>query len=122
MRSVAELDNFRKRTALEKAQMEDNMKVSIIEQILPIADSINSARSMDIEAIEPLYSQMKDVFEKMGVTEILALGEEFDPNLHNAIMHGDDDSKPKNVIVEEFAKGYRLGDRVIRHSLVKVVN
>ena len=102
--------------------MEDSMKVSIIEQILPIADSVISAMKMDIEVIGPLYSQMTDVFAKLGVTEIEAVGQEFDPNLHNAIMHEEDDSKGKNLVVEEFAKGYKLGDRVIRHSLVKVVN
>ena len=122
LRSVAELDNFRKRTALEKVQTATNMKAEIIEQFLPVADSIISAMKMNVEGIEPLYSQLNDVFAKLGVTEIEAVGCEFNPNLHNAIMHEEDKAKGKNLIAEEFSKGYKLGDRVIRHSLVKVVN
>ena len=119
---MAELDNFRKRTALEKVQMSSNMKVEIISELLPIADSIISAMKMNAEGIEPLYQQLNDVFTKLGVSEIEAIDCEFDPNLHNAVMHEQDETKSKNLIVEEFSKGYKLEDRVIRHSLVKVVN
>ena len=122
LRSVAELDNFRKRTSQEKSQIAENMKVEIISELLPLADSIISAMKMNVEGIEPLYSQLNDIFAKLGIAEIKAEGCEFDPNLHNAIMHEDDETKGKNLIIEEFSRGYKFGDRVIRHSLVKVVN
>ena len=122
LRSVAELDNFRKRTTIEKAQIADNAKADIIAELLPIADSILSAVNMNVEGIEPVYAQLQEVFGKLGVQEIQAVDNEFNPNLHNAIMHIEDSSKVKNLCLEEFQKGYIMGDKVIRHSLVKVVN
>ena len=122
LRSVAELDNFRKRTAIEKACIAENVKIEVISELLPIADSIVSARKMDAVGIGPIYNQLNDVFAKLGVAEIEAVGKEFDPNLHNAIMHEEDESKAANLVIEEFSKGYKLGNKVIRHSLVKVVN
>jgi len=108
---------------MEKAQLEDSIKIDVVVQVLPIMDSVLSAMKMDIEVIEPLYQQLTEIFAKMGVTETPAVGCEFDPNLHNAVMHEEDENnKEKNIITEEFAKGYKLGDRIIRHSLVKVVN
>ena len=123
LRSVAELDNFRRRSIIEKAQIADNAKIEIITQLLPIADSIQSALKMNVEGSEAIYQQIKDAFTKLGVTEIEAVGKPFNPNLHNAIMHEEDHkNKHKNIITDEFQKGYALGDKVIRPSLVKVVN
>jgi len=122
LRAVAELENFRKRTAVEKAQIADNAKADIVTELLPLADSIASAMGMNIQAIEPLNLQLTDIFASLGITEIEALGTQFDPALHNAIMHEQDETKEANLITEEFQKGYQLEDKVIRHSLVKVVN
>jgi len=122
LRSVAELDNFRKRTTQEKAQISENAKAEIITELLPIFDSISSAVNMGSKEIQPINAQLQEVFAKLGVQEIDALDKEFNPNLHNAIMHEQDEKKGKNLVVEELQKGYIMGDRVIRHSLVKVVN
>ena len=122
LRSVAELDNFRKRTTQEKAMISDNAKVEIITELLPIFDSISSAVGMGSKEIEPINAQLQEIFTKLGVQEIETIDKEFNPNLHNAIMHAEDSSKGKNLVTEELQKGYIMGDRVIRHSLVKVVN
>jgi len=78
---------------------------------------------MNVEGSEAIYQQMKDAFSKLGIKEIEAVGKQFNPNLHNAIMYEEDSkNKHKNIITEEFQKGYKIGDKVIRPSLVKVVN
>ena len=128
MRTLAEYDNYRKRTIKEKETIYPEAKAIVIEKILPVVDNFNraleSAENKDAfyEGIVMLKKQLDDTLASLGVEEIKAVGEEFNPELHNAVMHIDDEEQGENVIVEEFQKGYKIGDRVIRHSMVKVAN
>lgn len=131
MRNMAEFDNFRKRSEKEKAQMFDIGAKSIIEKMLPIIDNFERGLSAISEkekessfaqGIELIYKQLVNALEDMGVKPIDAVGKEFDPALHNAVMHGEDDSLGENIVSDEFQKGYTYRDMVIRHSMVKVVN
>ncbi len=131
MRTMAEFDNFRKRTEKEKSQMYDIGVKSVIEKLLPIVDNfergLGALTEMDKEnafaqGMEMIYKQLINTFEEIGVKQIEALGKEFDPALHNAVMHGEDDSMGENIISDEFQKGYIYRDIVVRHSMVKVVN
>ena len=128
MRTLAEYDNYRKRTIKEKETIYPEAKAIVVEKILPIVDNFNraleSAENKDAfyEGIVMLKKQLDDTLTSLGVEEIKAVGEEFNPELHNAVMHIDDEEQSENVIVEEFQKGYKIGDRVIRHSMVKVAN
>ena len=128
MRTLAEYDNYRKRTIKEKESIYPEAKAVVIEKFLPIMDNfqraIDSAENKDgfYEGVVMLKKQMDDVLTALGVEEIKSVGETFNPELHNAVMHIDDEEAGENVIVEEFQKGYKIGDRVIRHSMVKVAN
>jgi molecular chaperone GrpE len=131
MRNMAEFDNFRKRTEKEKAQMYDIGAKSIIEKLLPIVDNFERGlgaitekdkESAFAQGIEMIYKQLTNALEEIGVKQIEAIGKEFDPAFHNAVMHGEDESLGENIISEEFQKGYIYRDLVIRHSMVKVVN
>lgn len=128
MRTLAEYDNYRKRTIKEKESIYPEAKAVVVEKFLPVMDNfqraLDSAENKDAfyEGIVMLKKQMDDVLNALGVEEIAAVGEAFNPELHNAVMHVDDDAQGENVIVEEFQKGYRIGDRVVRHSMVKVAN
>ena len=128
MRTLAEYDNYRKRTIKEKESIYPEAKAVVIEKFLPVMDNfqraIDSAENKDgfYEGIVMLKKQMDDVLTALGVEEIKSVGEEFNPEFHNAVMHVDDDEQGENVIVEEFQKGYKIGERVIRHSMVKVAN
>ena len=128
MRTLAEYDNYRKRTIKEKETIYPEAKAIVIEKILPVVDNFNraleSAENKDAfyEGIVMLKKQLDDTLASLGVEEIKAVGEEFNPELHNAVMHIDDEAQGENVVVEEFQKGYKIGDRVIRHSMVKVAN
>ena len=128
MRTLAEYDNYRKRTIKEKESIYPEAKAVVIEKFLPVMDNfqraIDSAENKDgfYEGVVMLKKQMDDVLTALGVEEIKSVGEEFNPELHNAVMHIDDEEQGENVIVEEFQKGYKIGDRVIRHSMVKVAN
>ena len=128
MRTLAEYDNYRKRTIKEKETIYPEAKAIVIEKFLPIIDNfaraLESAEQKDAfyEGIVMLKKQIDDIFTALGVEEIKATGEEFNPELHNAVMHIDDEAQGENIIVEEFQKGYKIGDRVIRHSMVKVAN
>lgn len=131
MRNMAEFDNFRKRSEKEKAQMFDIGAKSIIEKILPIIDNFERGlgaisekerESSFAQGIELIYKQLVNAMDEMGVKPIDAVGKEFDPALHNAVMHGEDDSLGENIVSDEFQKGYTYRDMVIRHSMVKVVN
>ena len=128
MRTLAEYDNYRKRTIKEKETIYPEAKAIVIEKILPIVDNFSRALESDenkdafYEGIVMLKKQLDDALASLGVEEIKAVGEEFNPELHNAVMHIDDEDQGENVIVEEFQKGYKIGDRVIRHSMVKVAN
>lgn len=130
-RQMAEFDNFRKRTEKEKAQMFETGAKNIIEKILPVVDNFERGLAAIPEAdkgnafaegMEKIYKQMITVLEEAGVSAIEAVGQEFDPNLHNAVMHVDDEEVGENIVVEEFQKGYKYRDSVVRHSMVKVAN
>ncbi len=128
MRTLAEYDNYRKRTIKEKESIYPEAKAVVIEKFLPVMDNfqraIDSAENKDgfYEGVVMLKKQMDDVLTTLGVEEIKSVGEAFNPEFHNAVMHIDDEEQGENVIVEEFQKGYKIGDRVIRHSMVKVAN
>ena len=128
MRTLAEYDNYRKRTIKEKESIYPEAKAVVVEKFLPVMDNferaLDSAENKDAfyDGIVMLKKQMDDVLAALGVEEIKAVGETFNPELHNAVMHIDDEEQGENIIVEEFQKGYRIGDRVVRHSMVKVAN
>ena len=130
-RLAAEFDNFRKRTIKEKDEIFKNATSSLIEAFLPVMDSMEMAKaSVDDNAekadlkkgIELIYRQFSEVLDKLDIDEIECLGEEFDPEMHNAIMHIEDEKYGENEVVEVLQKGYIFKDKVIRHSLVKVAN
>lgn len=131
IRSMAEFDNFRKRSEKEKAQMFEVGAKDIIEKILPVVDNFerglgvvteDEKSSAFVQGIEKIYKQLVDVLEAAGVKPIEAVGKEFDPNFHNAVMHTEDGELGENIVAEEFLKGYTYRDTVVRHSMVKVVN
>ena len=130
-RQMAEFDNFRKRTEKEKSQMYEVGAKDIIEKILPVVD--NFERGLDavpeekkedpfIQGMEKVYKQFMTVLESVEVKLIEALGNQFDPNFHNAVMHVEDENFGENEVAEEFQKGYMYRDSVVRHSMVKVAN
>lgn len=130
-RQMAEFDNFRKRTEKEKSQMFETGAKSIIEKILPVVDNFERGLaaipeeekgSAFAEGMEKIYKQLMTTLEEIGVTVIKAAGAEFDPNLHNAVMHVEDEELGENIVAEEFQKGYKYHDSVVRHSMVKVAN
>ncbi len=128
LRTLAEYDNYRKRTIKEKESIYPEAKATVVEKFLPVIDNfqraIDSAENKDAfyEGVVMLKKQIDEVLASLGVEEIKAVGEEFNPELHNAVMHVEDEQAGENIIVEEFQKGYRIGDRVVRHSMVKVAN
>lgn len=130
-RVKAEFDNYRKRTAREKEQLYSDIRGDIILKFLPVLDNLERAGSQTsevsdlssvIDGMNMILKQFKDILAKEGVEEIEADGKNFDPNLHNAVMHIEDESAGNNTIVEVFQKGYKLKDKVLRHSMVKVAN
>ena len=126
MRLFAEFDNFRKRTAKEKTEAYGDSAAKTITEILPAID--NFERALDApcsdenfkKGVEMIFTQMTGALEKLGVTEIESLGQKFDPNLHNAIKQVESEDGEADTICEVFQKGYRLGDRILRHALVAV--
>lgn len=130
LRTAAEYENFRKRSQREKEGAYADSKALTIGAVLPVLDNLERALSVPDASAEDLrkglemtLKQFQDVFAKLGIEEIpCEAGEAFDPQKHNAVMHVDDESLGENVVVECFQKGYRIGDRVIRHSVVKVAN
>ena len=128
-RQMAEFHNFRKRTEREKSQMFDLGAKSVIEKILPVIDNFERGLAQApeqedpfVEGMEKIYKSMLQELESIGVKPIEAEGKEFDPNLHNAVMHVDDDTVGENIVVQELQKGYTYHDSVVRHSMVKVAN
>lgn len=127
-RNMAEFDNFRKRTEKEKASMYIIGAKDIVEHMLPVVDNFERGLAQApeddsfAEGMKMIYKQMMTAFDEMGVKPIEAVGKEFDPNLHNAVMHVEDESVGENIVVEEFQKGYTYKDFVVRHSMVKVAN
>ena len=127
-RSMAEFDNYRKRTEKEKSSMYIIGAKDIVEKMLPIVDNFERGLAQApeddpfAEGMKMIYKQMMTAFDEMGVKPIEAVGKDFDPNLHNAVMHVEDESVGENIVVEEFQKGYTYKDFVVRHSMVKVAN
>lgn len=130
-RQMAEFDNFRKRTEKEKSQMYDMGAKTIVEKILPVIDNFerglaavpeDNKEDAFVVGMDKIYRQMLTVLEEAGVTPIEAVGAEFDPNFHNAVMHVEDETLGENVVAEELQKGYMYRDTVVRHSMVKVAN
>ena len=130
-RNMAEFDNYRKRTEKEKAAMYEVGARSVIEKLLPIVDNFErglaavpeeEAKSAFAEGMDKIYKQVLKMLEDMGVKPIEAVGQPFDPNFHNAVMHVEDERLGENVVAEEFQKGYLYRDSVVRHSMVKVAN
>lgn len=131
LRNMAEFENFRNRSEKEKTAMFEIGAKSVVEKILPVVD--NFERGLDavpdeekenafVKGMEAVYKQFSAVLAEIGVVPIEAVGKEFDPNLHNAVMHDEDDSMGANLVSEELQKGYMYKDSVVRHSMVKVVN
>ena len=130
-RQMAEFDNFRKRTEKEKSAMYEVGAKDIIEKILPVIDNFERGLSAVTEeqkddsfvtGMEMVYKQIMTTLDGVGVKVIEAVGQEFNPDLHNAVMHVEDEEAGENIIVEEFQKGYTYRDSVVRHSMVKVAN
>lgn len=130
-RQMAEFENFRKRTEKEKSQMYDMGAKSIVEKVLPVIDNFErglmavpeeNAEDPFVDGMNKIYKQMMTMLEEVGVKPIEAVGAEFDPEFHNAVMHVEDESFGENVIAEELQKGYMYRDSVVRHSMVKVAN
>ncbi|CZT55226.1 nucleotide exchange factor GrpE [Solibaculum mannosilyticum] len=129
LRTAAEYDNYRKRTQKEKEAAWTDAKALAVEALLPVLDNLERALTVEgsfedlKKGIEMTLHQFEASLEKLGVEAIPAeQGDPFDPGLHNAVMHEEDDSVGENAIVQCFQKGYRMGDKVIRHSMVKVAN
>ena len=132
MRLLAEYDNFRKRSSREKDARYADAVVDVVSEFLGVADNLDRALATEVESedakkvlegVAMVKKQMTEALSKLEVSQIPAVGEEFDPNLHNAVMHIEDEKVADNTIVEEFMKGYQYkNDRVIRHSMVKVAN
>ena len=131
MRTLAEYDNFRKRSAKEKDALFSEGKAYAVEALLPVADNFERALQAQVgegaqgelqKGMGMILKQLQEGFEKLGITEIDAQGEPFDPRYHNAVMHVEDESLPENTVAQVFQKGYRLGDKVIRPAMVQVAN
>lgn len=131
MRQLAEFENFRKRSEKEKSQMFEIGAKTVVEKMLPVID--NFERGLQgvpeeekdapfVQGVELVYKQLLTVFDELGVKPIDAVGTEFDPNLHNAVMMVDNDELESGIVAEEMQKGYLYKDSVVRHSMVKVVN
>ena len=130
-RQLAEFENFRNRTEKEKSQMYMVGARDVIEKLLPVVDNFERGLKSIPEdqkdgpvasGMEMIYKQLITVLTDLGVTPIEAVGQEFDPNFHNAVMHAEDEELGENIVAEEFQKGYKYKDTVLRHSMVKVAN
>lgn len=130
-RQMAEFDNYRKRTDKEKSQMYEIGVRDVIEKILPVVDNFERGlaavseeekESPFAEGMEKIYKQLMTTLDGIGVKPIEAVGQEFNPDFHNAVMHVEDEELGENVVAEEFQKGYTYRDSVVRHSMVKVAN
>ena len=128
LRVCAEYDNFRRRSQKEKDALYGDIKANTVQQFLPVYDNLERALKQSTEdeayrkGVEMIMAQFETTLEKLGVREIPSLGETFNPDLHNAVMHVEDEEKGENEIVEVFQKGFMLNDKVIRFAMVKVAN
>ena len=129
LRMAAEYDNFRKRSQREKEALYADCKASVINALLPVADNFdrifaNPDGTLEDykKGVEMTFKQFSDVFKNLGIESFGEVGEEFDPNVHNAVMHTEDDSVGENTITTVIVKGYKLGDKIIRPAMVAVTN
>ncbi len=128
LRTAAEFDNYKKRTERERISVAEYAKASVIKTLLPVFDNVDRAESYEsgsaeyAKGIELIVKQLNEVVTSLGITETGAVGDQFDPNYHEAVMHIEDEEVGENTIVEVFQKGYRIGDTVIRAAMVKVAN
>ena len=129
IRTLAEYDNYRKRTVKEKEATYGDAKASTITELLPVLDNFDRALGVDSsdfesykKGVEMIYQNFTEILKKLGAEAFGEKGEQFDPNFHNGVMHVEDDSFGENEIAEVFSKGYKLGDRVLRPAMVKVAN
>lgn len=128
LRLAAEYDNYRRRTAKEKDSIWNDAKADVAVAFLPVYDNLERALKQETadeafkKGVEMTMTQLKTVLEKLGITEIPALGQTFDPNLHNAVMHVEDENFGENTVCDVFQAGFQLGDKVIRFAMVKVAN
>ena len=127
-RNMAEFDNFKKRISKERDMMYNTISADIISELLPILDNFDKALNAETadesykNGMAMIYNQFNETLQKLGVEEIDALNKVFDPNFHEAVMHIEDESFGEKEIVEVFRKGYKIGDKIIRHAMVKVAN
>lgn len=128
LRLLAEYDNYRKRSQKEKENAWTSAKADTAKEFLPVYDNLERALKQETadeayaKGVQMIMTQLKNVLEKLGIQEIPAQGETFDPNIHNAVMHIDDENLGENVVAEVFQAGFKIGDKVIRHAMVKVAN
>lgn len=129
LRTAAEFDNYKKRTDRERAGIAEYAKANIIKELLPILDNIDRAAVLEdktspdyIKGIELIVKQFEGLAEKLGIKEVAQVGDNFDPNCHEAVMHIEDENFGENVIAEVLQKGFKIGDTVIRPAMVKVAN
>ena len=128
LRTLAEYDNFRKRSQREKDAIYGDATIESVKKLLPVVDSFERALNYECKdeefkkGIALIQNTLKDVFDSLGVKEIPDIGEQFDPNLHEAVMHTEDPAYGENVITDCYRKGYMLGDKVLRFSMVIVAN
>lgn len=127
LRTLAEYDNYKRRTQKEKENLYLSAQADTVECLLPVLDNLERAveaaeDSPMKEGVQMIVKQLLETLSKLGVNEIEAVGKPFDPNLHNAVMHIEDEALGESTVAEQFAKGYIMKDRVIRHSMVKVAN
>ena len=128
LRLAAEYDNYRKRTAKEKESLWTDAKADTVQAFLPVYDNLERALKQDTadeaykKGVEMTMNQLREVFAKLGITEIEAQGKPFDPNLHNAVMHIEDENLGENIVAQVFQAGFMLGEKVIRFAMVQVAN
>ncbi|MCM1365362.1 MAG: nucleotide exchange factor GrpE [Faecalibacterium sp.] len=129
VRTLAEYDNYRKRSTREKEAAYGDSKAACLTELLPVLDNFDRALATtdsDLDSfkkgMEMIYTNFCDIITKLGVEPFGEKGEKFDPNIHNGVMHVDDEELGENVIADVFSKGYKLGDRILRPAMVKVAN
>lgn len=128
LRLAAEYDNFRKRSQKEREALHQDVKTDVISALLPVYDNLERALKQETsdpaykKGVEMIMTGLKETFTKLGICEISALGETFDPQLHDAVYHIEDENYGQGEVIEQFMQGFKLGDKIIRHSVVKVAN
>ena len=128
LRLLAEFENYKKRSARERENIYTDLRADTVQKFLPVYDNLERAMNAETadeaykKGVELTFQQLLDIFKKLGVEAIPAEGEHFDPTVHNAVMHVEDESLGENLVVQELQKGFRIGDKVIRFSMVKVAN